>query len=121
MAMLMNFEDEALIVFYISGVLAKDEFERSLVEAEPYLQRGEAKVLSLISDFLGVDSNADWSDSSFQQRNDELIEKMAIVCEPQWKEATAIFTLKGLRPFPIIHFTAENEAAARTWLLTDTP
>jgi len=119
MAIRMNFEDDALIVFYISGVLAKDEFERSLAEAEPYLQRGEAKVLGLISDFLGVDSKGDWSDSTFQQRNDALINKMAIVCEPQWKEVTAIFTLKGLRPFPIIHFTAENEADARTWLLTD--
>ncbi len=120
MAIRMSYEEDALIVFYVSGLLSKADFDEVQQEAEPYIQMGNAKLLAIVSDdFAGWDNDGDWSDLSYQERNDPFTKKMAIVCNPEWKDLAAMFTLKGLRKFPIEHFTPEKEDFARIWLMTD--
>lgn len=120
MAVRMSYEDDALIVFYVSGLLSKADFDVVQSEAEAYIQKGNAKLLAIVSDdFKGWNNDGDWSDLSYQERNDPFIKKMAIVCAPEWKDLSAMFTLKGFREFPIEHFTPEKEDFARIWLMTD--
>ncbi|OUR71866.1 hypothetical protein A9Q78_08620 [Methylophaga sp. 41_12_T18] len=120
MAIRMNYEDDELIVFYVSGVLTKDELDSCQQDAEAIIQQGNAKILGIVlDDFTGWSNEGDWADLSFQQRNDAFIKKMAVVCDPKWRDLTAMFTLKGIRKFPIEHFTPEKEDFARIWLTTD--
>ncbi len=46
--------------------------------------------------------------------NRTFIHKMAIVADEKWRDQAAMFTMQGLRPFPIEFFTSETEA--RQWL-----
>ena len=120
MAVRMSYEDDGLIVFYVSGLLSKAEFDEAQQEAEPYIQKGNAKLLAIVlDDFSGWGSDGDWADLSYQERNDPFIKKMAIVCKPEWRDLSAMFTMKGFRKFPIENFTPEKEDFARIWLMTD--
>ncbi|NQZ54202.1 MAG: STAS/SEC14 domain-containing protein [Piscirickettsiaceae bacterium] len=119
MAIRLNYEEGGLIVFYISGVLSKQEFDLCMSEAAPLIEKKEARILGIVTDFNGWENDKDWGDLSLQERLDPHIKKMAIVCELEWRDLTAMFTLKGMRDFPIEHFNPENEDFARAWLLAD--
>lgn len=119
MATRFSYEDGGIIVFYTSGLFGVDEFAKCQSEAESIIQKGNAKLLIIATDFLGWKNDDDWTDFSFQERNDPFIGKMAIVCEPEWRDLVSMFTLKGMRKFPIEIFTPGKEELARAWLLAD--
>ena len=106
-----------LIVIHVSGILTKPDLDGCQSEIEPIVQKGQAKILVLVADFEGWDDNSgDWGDLSFGERNDQYIDKMAIVGEQKWQDLTEMFTLKGLRKFPIEYFKPGQEEFARVWL-----
>lgn len=119
MAVRLSYEDDGIIVFYVSGLLSKSEFDSCQAEASSLIEKGDARMMAVVTDFEGWDNEGDWTDLSFQERIDPHIKKMAIVCAPEWRDLTAMFTMKGLRRFPIEHFTPEKEDFARAWLLSD--
>lgn len=76
---------------------------------------GGGSMLLLCDEFEGW-SDGDWSDTSFAMMADELIRKMAIIGELQWKDMAMAFTGQGLRPFPIAFFESGLTDSATAWL-----
>ena len=117
----IDFEPQAgnVAVFRISGELGKEELENAQAQCEELIKTaGQVKMLILLEGFSGWESAEGWEDSSFAERNDEHIEKMAIVGDAEWKDLVLVFTLQGLRPTPIKYFEPHQEALARQWLDT---
>ena len=109
--------EDGLVIFNVSGRLTKPELDACQAEAEPTIQQGQAKILNIVTNFEGWDDNSgDWSDLSFGERNDQYIEKMAIVGESKWRVLVEMFTLKDLRKFPVEYFYPRQEGLARAWL-----
>ena len=109
--------DDNIIVIRVSGVLTKPEFDACQLEIEPTIQKGQTKMLILVTDFQGWGSAVDdWADLSFQERNDPFIRKIAIVGDKKWRDLATMFAGQGLRPFPIEYFASNQEEFARAWL-----
>jgi hypothetical protein len=103
-----------------SGKLGKEEFEKAQANCETAISKlGHIKILIIVKDFAGWEKTEGWEDTSFLERNDPYIKKMAIVGEEKWRDMAYLFTLKGLRPLPIEYFSEDQEDAARQWLLSD--
>ena len=112
-----NFEDEHLVVFRVSGHLGKAELDEAQKGVEPGVRKsGSAKFLVLLENFAGWAQADGWEDTSFADRNDDNIERMAVVADEEWRDQMFAFTLKGLRPVEIEFFVTGQEAAARAWL-----
>jgi stage II sporulation SpoAA-like protein len=106
-----------IIEINVSGAVVKPEFDRIQAEFEPLLQEAPKKILIILNDFQGwVDDSGDWTDLSFGQRNDQYIQKMALVGDLKWKMEIEMFTMKGFRKFPIEYFLSGQEDFARAWL-----
>ena len=45
--------DDNIIVIRVSGVLTKPEFDACQLEIEPTIQKGQTKMLILVTDFQG--------------------------------------------------------------------
>ena len=107
-------------VFTVTGKLTTEELQQVQSQAELVIQKlGGIKILILLDDFAGWEKAEGWEDFSFAERNDQYIEKMAIVGDRKWEDLVYAFTLKGLRPFPIEYFNDGETAAAQQWLLTE--
>jgi hypothetical protein len=76
---------------------------------------GGGAMLLLCDEFEGW-TNGDWSDTSFQMQADNLLRKMAIIGELQWKDMAMAFTGQGYRPFPIAFFESGLTESAKAWL-----
>ena len=116
MSIKWQYENDGIIVFHVSGKLNFKELNKSQLEAETIIQKGKIKLLVFADNFEGWDNSDEWDDLSFMDRNDQFIEKMAIIGDPKWEELISIFTLKGLRKFPIEYFNSGEENQARFWL-----
>ena len=116
MSIKWKYESDGIIVFHVSGKLNVKELNKSQLEAETIIQKGQIKLLVFAENFEGWDKEEGWDDLSFMERNDQLIEKMAIIGDPKWEDLISAFTLKGLRRFPIEYFNSDQEAEARFWL-----
>jgi len=113
-------EQNNLAVFHITGKLGKAESETIQAEVEVVINKiGHISLLIILHDFTGWESAQGWEDTSFNDRNDKYIKKMAIVGEAKWHDMVTVFTLKGLRPVPIEYFSDNNETAARQWLASE--
>lgn len=115
----LEFEKGSLAVFRVSGTLGRVEFERAQSQCEAKIRElGRVKILVLMDNFAGWEKTEGWEDMSFADRNDEFIDKLAIVGDAEWRDLAYAFTAKGLRPVPIEYFDANQETAARRWLET---
>jgi len=115
-AEIINVEGD-LITAKISGQLTETELlSLQRATAEIIQQRGKARLLVLVENFLGWQKGGTWSDLSFQMDHDEQIEKMAIVGDRKWKDLALIFTAQGLRKFPIEYFDLAEKDKALAWL-----
>jgi hypothetical protein len=115
----IEFEIESgdLAVFRVSGRLGKVELDRAQRKCEEMIKKvGRVKILVLTKNFAGWERAEGWDDTSFADRNDPYIEKMAIVGVAKWQDLTYAFTGRGLRPVPIQYFEPDQEGAARQWL-----
>jgi hypothetical protein len=104
----------------ISGVLTYDELvasQQAVVANIP--ASGRVRLLLLIEDFEGTAKRGNWGDLSFQLEWDDAIERIAIVCEPGWREAALCFTGQGIRRMPIEHFHPADLSRAQAWADAD--
>lgn len=115
----MKFEaaEGDVAVFRVSGKLAKAELDRAQSKCEELIKTiGQIKILVFAENFTGWESGKGWEDTSFSDRNDPYIKKIAIVGDAKWRDLAHAFTLKGLRPVSIEYFEPQQEATARQWL-----
>lgn len=120
MAIDWKLEKNNLAVANITGQLGKQEYDYLQSEIELAIKKiGHISILVILQDFSGWESADGWEDSSFYDRTDPYIKKLAIVGDSQWKDMVTVFTLKGLRSLPIKYFDTNDEASARQWLLTE--
>jgi hypothetical protein len=109
-----------ILTIKVTGRLERAELaEAQRLATAAIRKHGPVRILVLSEDFRGWAKGGDWGDLSFQMDNDKHIAKMAVVAEENWEDLILMFTGKGLRPFPIEHFSPVDEAKARTWLATD--
>lgn len=112
-----TFESDHMATINVSGQLGKNEFDQIQADLEPIIHKvGYIKILVLLKNFTGWESAEGWEDTSFSDRNDPYIKKLAIVGDEKWRDLTTVFTLKGLRPVPIEYFESNDEEKARQWL-----
>lgn len=117
MALTFEAASGGLAIFTISGKLEKSELDQALLRCEKVIaDSGNIKILVLASDFKGWAKASNWEDMSFAERNDPNIDKIAIVCEPDWEGLIDAFTVKDLRKVPFEYFRPSQEAQARRWL-----
>lgn len=114
-----NFElennDTGLI--HVTGKISVAEVQQIQTACESAIQKnGSIKLLVILDGFQGWQQQQGWDDSSFAQRNDPFIKKFAIVGDEKWRDLSYVFTLKGLRPFPIEYFESGQIDQARSWL-----
>jgi hypothetical protein len=113
-----EFEGGGLAVARISGKLQKVELDRAQRECEEMIKKiGRVKILVLTTNFAGWERAEGWDDTSFADRNDPYIEKIAVVGGAKWRDLVYAFTGRGLRPVPIQYFEPDQEGAARQWLV----
>ncbi|MBT8145714.1 MAG: STAS/SEC14 domain-containing protein [Gammaproteobacteria bacterium] len=115
-----SLEDGNICAFRLTGKLELAEFQESQKQCEAVIRKtGNIRILALLDDFDGWGSGKGWADNSFAERNDQHIDKIAIVGGPEWKDLAYAFLLKGLRPVRIEYFSGSQEAQARHWLASD--
>lgn len=109
-------EESNVVVFSVSGIIGVSEMQDAQKECEGVIRNnGEFSLLVLINkDFKGWSSKDDWTDTSFADRNDPFISKIAFVGDNKWRELMFAFSLEGLRPTEIEYFL--DEVQARQWL-----
>lgn len=106
-----------VITLKISGRLTQTELAAAQQATGKIIDaQGKVRLLILIENFQGTAKEGDWGDISFQMQYDDAIERIAVVCEPQWKEAALLFTGKGVRRLAIEHFEPADLAAAQAWV-----
>jgi hypothetical protein len=114
-AELVDFSGSVLTI-KVSGRLTQPEFAASQrVAGEVIDKLGKVRLLVVIEDFLGVAKEGDWGDISFQMKYDDAIERIAIVSDPKWREASLLFTGEGIRRVAIRHFLPAELDKARAW------
>lgn len=107
-------------IFTVTGKLASDELKQAQNQAEKIIkQLGGIKILIVLDEFLGWKKDQHWDDFSFGERNDQYINKIAIVGDKKWEDLIYAFTLKGLRPFPIEYFSEADLSLAKEWLIKE--
>ena len=119
MAIEWSVKEGNLVELVVSGQLVFEEYLNVQAKLESTVREtGECRILVLLKDFAGWDSNKGWGDPTATGRTDPFIKKFAIVGDEKWRDLVEVFTLKGLRPVPIEYFASENEQQARDWLNT---
>ena len=106
----------------VSGRLSKAEFDRCQESLATEIGRiGPVKLLFVLSQFEGWEQNANWGDLSFYASHGDLIERIAIVGEEQWRDLAVMFAAADLRKAPVRYFAGDAEAQARDWLVQHAP
>jgi SpoIIAA-like len=110
-------EPGGLFVASVSGRVHYREFWpvwQKSVEAIGRL--GKIRVLIVLDNFQGWEPSEGWEDTSFQEKYDSFIERIAIVGDSQWKDLVLAFAGKPFRKLPIQYFLPTQLAEARAWL-----
>jgi hypothetical protein len=119
MAIEWKIEENNLVVFEVHDKLVKEEHQNILTEIENLINKlGHIKILVLLRNFSGWEVAEGWEEPP-SENIDRYIKKFAIVGDEKWKDLAEVFTLKGLRPFPIEYFVSATDKEARDWLLGD--
>lgn len=106
-----------LYILILSGRVNPPEFRDSQKALAHEIEAGvEPRVLALLQDFRGFESDAGWDDLNFQIAHGPQIAKIAIVGDPVWEAEVLVFAGAGFRRAPVRFFPANHEAAARVWL-----
>ncbi len=115
-------ESEHLLVCRIRGRLTYDEWERLNMGDDPSTPDAvpadgpKLRVLIMLEDFRGWDSNQRWESLDWVEANDRRLQRLAFVGEERWRDSVELFALKGLRPVAIEYFGPDDESLARGWL-----
>jgi SpoIIAA-like len=110
-------EPGGLLVATVSGRIHYSEFLPVWQKSAEAIERvGKIRILILLDNFHGWETSEAWGDTSFQQRYDTFIERIAIVGDSQWKDLVLAFAGKPFRTLPIQYFLPTQLAEARAWL-----
>ncbi len=112
---------EQLLCVRVRGQLTTDMYETlaSLVKQQ-VRQHGAIRVLMELCDFCGWADEAEWKDADFDPWQWLGIERLALVGEPKWSLAIAIFA-RSLTTAKIRHFDQEALDLAKTWVAAPHP
>lgn len=107
----------SLVSVKIKGILKKSELDQMQeVAVKAIEQEGKIRVLVILDNFLGWESDADWGDISFNIKHDKDIEKIAIVGDEKWRDLALAFLAKPFRPIEIEYFDSSQINRARSWI-----
>jgi hypothetical protein len=118
MPITLHHERDNIYRVEISGTLRKAEFDRTQDALADAMQTaGRVKLLFVLSDFAGWETNSSWSDLSFYIRHGDDIERIAIVGDERWRSEALMFAAADLRRAPVEFFSSDDAVAdARKWL-----
>lgn len=115
-------DDGRIIVFHVSGVLTKEEYDRILPQVKPLLRQqrkhGTLRVLFEMTDFHGWEPAALWEELKFDraQFSDlSSIDRCAMVGDQKWQSNMATLS-KPFTSATIRYFDHTDLAVARKWL-----
>lgn len=104
-------------VMEVTGLLKKSEMDAVQAEAAKKLAPSAAvKLMIILKDFEGWDSQGDWGDLTFYSEHGDKIIKIAIVGDPKWETEFKMFVGAGFRLAPVKFFPSSQLAQARAWL-----
>jgi hypothetical protein len=108
-----------VLTLRVSGWLTPAELAASQKAAGQVIEQlGKVRLLILVEDFKGT-AKGDWNDLSFQMQYDPVIEKIGVVCDPQWENTALMFTGKGIRRVAIEIFRPADLERAKAWVNAD--
>ena len=117
MSISLQHESGNLYRVEMSGKLGKTEFERcETALAEEMRKTGPVRLLFVLKDFDGWETQGAWNDLTFYVKHGGQIERIAIVADEQWRNQALLFAAAGLRRAPVEFFSHDNVAGAKTWL-----
>jgi len=117
MSVRWELEEGNLCVIYVSSKLNIKDMVQAQNESENVInESGRIKILIILENFTGWETEEGWEDNAFAERNDKNIDKMAIVGNEKWRDLVNLFTLKDFRSIPIEYFDENQQADARKWL-----
>lgn len=117
MPVAMQHERDNVYRLEVSGLLGRADLEPcELALAEEMRRIGRVKLLFILKDFEGWQTNGDWSDLTFYVKHGEAIERIAIVGDAKWRSHALMFAAAGLRRAPVEFFSEDDLASARAWL-----
>jgi hypothetical protein len=115
----LQFSPDGLLVLRVVGLFDPDTFAKIQQVSAGLIAKGhpELRVLVRLIDFRGWKSGQAWGDLDFFTRHEGRIRKIAVVCDPAWKDATLTFLAAGHRSGEVRHFQPEHENDAHAWAL----
>jgi len=117
MPIALHHESDKTYRLDISGMLRRDEFGRCEAELASELERvGSAKLLCVLKEFDGWESDEQWSSLSFYIKHGDAIERIAIVGAERWRDLSMMFASADLRKAPVEFFPEPEIVRARAWL-----
>lgn len=70
-----------------------------------------------LENFSGWGPSGQWGDVSFFFRHDHDIERIAVVCEPRWRDEMQVFLFADYRQAEARFFAETDLEAAHAWLM----
>jgi hypothetical protein len=117
MPIAMHHERDDTYRLEIGGLLRSAELRRCEADLADQLARhGSVRLLCVLSQFEGWDSQSDWDDLTFYLKHGDGIARIAIVGDERWRTLTLMFASADLRRAPVEFFTSDKLADARVWL-----
>lgn len=108
---------DGVVTVKVTGLLQEPELTATRRSAAAIIEKqGTVRLLVIAEKFKGWAKGGNWGDLSFEVKNDQFIERMAIVADQKWEVLAFMFAGKGLRKFPIEYFQPSDQAKALTWL-----
>jgi hypothetical protein len=110
MAILSQQITDRVHLITLSGLLTWAEFQAFLAQTETRdsFASGKVRILVWLDHFAGWEPGEQWSDVSFFFKHDKDIEKIAVVCEPRWRDEMVIFLFADYRQAEV-QFFAETD------------
>jgi len=109
-------ENGRIFEIEVQGKLSKEDYEAFIPELEQAIaEHGKVRILFEMHDFEGWSAGALWSDTKFDARHFNDIERLALVGESQWQKGMALFC----RPFTtakVRYFDRSHVDEARRWI-----
>lgn len=118
MSATLQAEGNNLMVLRVQGLLKKKELDTAIAtQTEKFLSGTHVALLVIADGFEGFEQNEAWGDVSFFIQYGDLIDKIAIVANPRWKDDLMLFAAADFRRASVQFFPLPNIASARAWLM----
>jgi hypothetical protein len=101
----------------LTGTLKASEFADAQAVVGGAITNGiKPRILAILDGFQGWERGADWNDLDFMFNQGAVIDKIAIVGEPEWEARLLAFAGAGFRVAPVKFFQPDQLDQARSWL-----